>query len=58
MLVMPDDIHFYEPSQGHGLPHDPLRLHLFYAKVYLVLAVILLIKNWRQTWELRKGFKV
>ncbi|WP_277960782.1 flavin reductase family protein [Pseudomonas sp. RIT-To-2] len=20
---MPDDIHFYEPSQGHGLPHDP-----------------------------------
>ena len=41
-----------------GLPHDPLRLHLFYAKVYLVLAVILLVKNWRQTWALRKGFKV
>jgi flavin reductase (DIM6/NTAB) family NADH-FMN oxidoreductase RutF len=20
---MSDDIHFYEPSQGHGLPHDP-----------------------------------
>ncbi|MGC1331743.1 flavin reductase family protein [Pseudomonas sp.] len=20
---MPDDIHFYQPSQGHGLPHDP-----------------------------------
>ncbi len=20
---MPDDIHFYEPSQGHGLAHDP-----------------------------------
>ncbi|CDG83701.1 flavin reductase family protein [Janthinobacterium agaricidamnosum] len=20
---MADDIHFYEPSQGHGLPHDP-----------------------------------
>src|SRR5882757_7342144 len=20
---MPDDIHYYEPSQGHGLPHDP-----------------------------------
>lgn len=20
---MHDDIHFYEPSQGHGLPHDP-----------------------------------
>jgi flavin reductase (DIM6/NTAB) family NADH-FMN oxidoreductase RutF len=21
---MSDDVHFYEPSQGHGLPHDPL----------------------------------
>jgi flavin reductase (DIM6/NTAB) family NADH-FMN oxidoreductase RutF len=21
--AMPDDIHFYEPSQGHRLPHDP-----------------------------------
>jgi flavin reductase (DIM6/NTAB) family NADH-FMN oxidoreductase RutF len=21
---MPDDIHFYEPKHGHGLPHDPL----------------------------------
>jgi flavin reductase (DIM6/NTAB) family NADH-FMN oxidoreductase RutF len=20
---MPDDIHFYEPAKGHGLPHDP-----------------------------------
>ena len=20
---MPDDIHFYEPANGHGLPHDP-----------------------------------
>ena len=20
---MPDDIHFYEPAHGHGLPHDP-----------------------------------
>ena len=41
-----------------GLPHDPLRLHFFYAKVYLVLAAVLLIKNWRQAWDLRKGFKV
>jgi flavin reductase (DIM6/NTAB) family NADH-FMN oxidoreductase RutF len=21
---MSDDVHFYEPAQGHGLPHDPL----------------------------------
>ena len=41
-----------------GQPHDPLRLHLFYAKVYLVLAAVLLIKNWRQAWDLRKGFKI
>jgi len=20
---MPDDIYFYEPAKGHGLPHDP-----------------------------------
>ena len=20
---MSDDIHFYEPANGHGLPHDP-----------------------------------
>jgi flavin reductase (DIM6/NTAB) family NADH-FMN oxidoreductase RutF len=20
---MPDDIHYYEPARGHGLPHDP-----------------------------------
>jgi len=20
---MPDDIHYYEPANGHGLPHDP-----------------------------------
>ena len=20
---MTDDFHFYEPAQGHGLPHDP-----------------------------------
>ena len=23
MPAMHDDIHFYEPSKGHGLPHDP-----------------------------------
>lgn len=41
-----------------GLPHDPLRLHSFYAQVYLALAGILLLKNWRNVWKLRQGFKV
>ena len=41
-----------------GLPHDPLRLHYFYAQVYLALAAILMIKNWRKVWQLRLGFKV
>lgn len=25
MLVAMDDIHFYEPATGHGLPHDPFK---------------------------------
>jgi flavin reductase (DIM6/NTAB) family NADH-FMN oxidoreductase RutF len=25
MLLAMDDIHFYEPSTGHGLPHDPFK---------------------------------
>lgn len=41
-----------------GLAHDPLRLHYFYAQVYLALAAILLVKNWRKAWLLRLGFKV
>lgn len=41
-----------------GLPHDPLRLHYFFAQVYLALAVVLLLKNWRKVWLLRLGFKV
>mgnify|MGYP002088629657 CR=1 FL=1 len=41
-----------------GLPHDPLRLHFFYAKVYIVLAVVLLLRNWRKVRDLRLGFKV
>lgn len=40
-----------------GLPHDPLRLHYFFAQVYLALAVVLLLKNWRKVWMLRLGFK-
>ena len=41
-----------------GLAHDPLRLHYFYAQVYLALAAILMIKNWRKVWQLRLVFKV
>lgn len=41
-----------------GLPHDPLRLHYFFAQVYLALAAVLLLKNWRKVWKLRLGFKV
>ncbi len=41
-----------------GLPHDPLRLHDFFAKTYLALAVVLLLKNWRAVAALRRGFKV
>jgi flavin reductase (DIM6/NTAB) family NADH-FMN oxidoreductase RutF len=25
MLVAMDDMHFYEPATGHGLPHDPFK---------------------------------
>jgi flavin reductase (DIM6/NTAB) family NADH-FMN oxidoreductase RutF len=25
MLAVMDDVHFYEPSTGHGLPHDPFK---------------------------------
>ncbi len=41
-----------------GLPHDPLRLHDFYAYVYLILAALLLVRQRRLVWELRHGFKV
>ena len=41
-----------------GLPHDPLRLHHFYAQTYLALAAALLLKNWRKVWRLRLGFRV
>lgn len=41
-----------------GLPHDPLRLHYFYAQVYLALAAVLMLRNWRKVWQLRLGFKV
>ncbi len=41
-----------------GLPHDPLRLHDIFAKVYVALGVVLLIKNWRAVLALRRGFKV
>lgn len=41
-----------------GLAHDPLRLHAFFAQLYLALAAVLLLKNWRALWRLRLGFKV
>lgn len=41
-----------------GLTHDPLRLHGFYAQLYLALSAILLIKNWRKVALLRHGFKI
>lgn len=41
-----------------GLAHDPLRLHSFFAQVYLVLAAVLLLRNWRGLLRLREGFKV
>ncbi|MDR1659137.1 MAG: sodium:calcium antiporter, partial [Desulfovibrio sp.] len=41
-----------------GLPHDPLRLHAFYAWIYLGLAAFLLLKNRRPVWKLRSGFRV
>ena len=40
------------------MPHDPLRLHGFFAQVYLAGAAVLLVKNWRLVWQLRQGFRV
>lgn len=40
------------------MPHDPLRLHGFFAQVYLAAAAALLVKNWRLAWQLRLGFRV
>lgn len=40
-----------------GLAHDPLRLHNVYAWLYLVLAVLLLIRHRHGVWELRRGFR-
>ena len=41
-----------------GLAHDPQRLHSYLAQVYLVLAAVLLLRNWRGLLRLREGFKV
>lgn len=40
-----------------GLAPDPLLLHNFYAGLYLVLAVIILVWHRRGVWELRSGFR-
>ena len=39
-------------------PHDPLRLHNFYAWTYLILAGLFLLRHWRLVAELRYGFHV
>lgn len=38
------------------LSHDPLRLHMFFANIYLVLAAILLVLQRKKVWQLRLGF--
>lgn len=40
-----------------GLARDPLRVHNFFAWLYISLACVLLLKNWRRTAELIKGFR-
>lgn len=49
----------YEPflDTWLNLPPDPLRLHGVYAWIYIILGMIVLIWNWRQSLELAKGFK-
>lgn len=39
------------------LPHNPLRLHGFFANTYLVLAAILLVAQNKKLWKLRLGFQ-
>ncbi|MDR1777460.1 MAG: sodium:calcium antiporter [Desulfovibrio sp.] len=41
-----------------GLPHNPLRMHAFYAWVYLGLAALALFKHRQNVAKLRFGFKV
>ncbi|BAV92399.1 sodium:proton exchanger [Candidatus Desulfovibrio trichonymphae] len=41
-----------------GLAHDPLRLHAWFAWLYLFLAVVLLLRSRRHVWTLRFGLKV
>lgn len=40
------------------LAHDPLRLHGFFANIYLVLAAMLLVFQNKKVWLLRTGFRV
>lgn len=39
-------------------PHDPLRIHNFFAYAYLVLGCVLLVPQWREFFALRRGFHV
>ncbi|MDR0815925.1 MAG: sodium:calcium antiporter [Desulfovibrio sp.] len=41
-----------------GLAHDPLRLHAWFAWLYLFLAAVLLFRSRRHVWTLRFGLKV
>lgn len=50
----------YEPALESllALPHDPLRMHRFFAYTYLVLGAICLIPQWRDFLKLGRGFFV
>ena len=39
-----------------GMPVESLHLHLFYANIYLCLALLLLVWRYKQVWRLREGF--
>lgn len=39
------------------LSRDPLRLHMFFANIYLVMAAILLVLQRKKVWKLRLGFQ-
>ncbi|MBQ7617792.1 MAG: sodium:calcium antiporter [Desulfovibrio sp.] len=41
-----------------GRSVDQLHLHLVFSIIYIVLALVFLIKNWKSTLELRHGFKI
>lgn len=50
---------FYESALAAvlGVPATQLRLHFFYANVYLALALLLLLAQYKKVWRLRSGFR-